>query len=240
MRSRFESAALFLAIVCALAAAAAGFGHRFGWWSFSTGFSILRWSVAGALISAVLSLARIFPPGGRERLIWMIPALIIALATAAMPLVWLQIARRVPPIHDITTDTDHPPAFVAILPLRRGSPNSAEYGGAEIAVRQHKAYPDLKPLMLDVSVDRAFRAALDVARELGWRVIAAGPHEGRIEATDTTFWFRFTDDVVVRITPQDGSSRVDVRSVSRVGRSDVGTNARRIRRFLHALRARIP
>ena len=82
------------------------------------------------------------------------------------------------------------------------------------------------------------RAARHAARELGWEIAAAVSGEGRIEATDQTFWFGFKDDVVVRVRAADGGSRVDVRSVSRVGRSDVGTNARRIRRFLQRVKSK--
>jgi uncharacterized protein (DUF1499 family) len=82
---------------------------------------------------------------------------------------------------------------------------------------------------------RAFDRALDAARGLGWEIVGVEPAEGRIEATDTTFWFGFKDDVVVRIRPEGSRSRIDVRSLSRVGRSDVGANARRIRRFVERL-----
>ena len=76
--------------------------------------------------------------------------------------------------------------------------------------------------------DRAFEPALSAAREMGWEIVDAASKDGRIEATDTTFWFGFKDDVVIRITPTPEGSRIDVRSLSRVGRSDVGTNAKRI------------
>ncbi len=87
--------------------------------------------------------------------------------------------------------------------------------------------------------DPIFEHAVAVAHDMGWEIIAEVPADGRIEAVDTTFWFGFKDDVVVRIKPADGGSRVDVRSVSRVGRSDLGTNARRIRNFLDKLAARL-
>ena len=89
--------------------------------------------------------------------------------------------------------------------------------------------------MLAVPTDKAFDRALAAARAMGLEIVANSPAEGRIEATATTFWFGFKDDVVVRIVPDRQGSRVDVRSVSRVGRSDVGTNARRIRAYLQKL-----
>jgi hypothetical protein len=140
-----------------------------------------------------------------------------------------------PRIHDISTDVVTPPPFVAILPLRKGAPNPAMYGGPETAAKQRQAYPDLNTLVLDIPPAEAFDRALATARKLGWEIVAAVPGEGRIEATDTTFWFGFTDDIVVRIAPAGNRSLVDVRSVSRVGLSDVGTNARRIRAYLRKL-----
>lgn len=144
-------------------------------------------------------------------------------------------ANQAPPIHDITTDIVNPPRFVAITPLRAGATNSAEYGGAEIAVKQRKAYPDLKTVIVNTSQERAFQLALDAAQTMGWDIIASVPGEGRIEATDSTFWFGFKDDIVIRVTPAGYRSMVDVRSVSRVGISDTGTNAKRIREYLKAL-----
>lgn len=136
-------------------------------------------------------------------------------------------------IHDITTDTENPPVFVSVLALRKDAPNSATYGGPEIAAQQHAAYPDIRPLVSDLPPERAFERSRSVARQMGWDIVDENPAEGRIEATATTRWFGFKDDVVVRIAPAAGDgSRVDIRSVSRVGRSDVGTNARRIRTFL--------
>ena len=73
------------------------------------------------------------------------------------------------------------------------------------------------------------------AVELGWEIVAAEPDRGRIEATATTFWFRFKDDVVIRLTPRGYGTYVDVRSKSRIGGGDMGANANRIRRFLQRL-----
>jgi uncharacterized protein (DUF1499 family) len=83
--------------------------------------------------------------------------------------------------------------------------------------------------------NQAFDRALATARAMGWEIIASDPTAGRIEATDTTLWFGFKDDVVVRVEAAPGGSRVDVRSLSRVGLSDVGTNAARIEKYLTAL-----
>ncbi|MGZ9265431.1 MAG: DUF1499 domain-containing protein, partial [Candidatus Deferrimicrobiaceae bacterium] len=123
--------------------------------------------------------------------------------------------------------------FVSVLALRKDAQNSAFYGGPEIAAQQHAAYPDIRPLVSDLPPAQAFERARSVARQMCWIIVDENPAEGRIEATATTRWFGFKDDVVIRIAPVAGNgSRVDIRSVSRVGQSDVGTNARRIRTFL--------
>ena len=116
-------------------------------------------------------------------------------------------ASRVPAIHDITTDTIQPPPFLVILPLRAGAVNPVDYGGEDVAAKQKQAYPDIVPLALAVPPDRAFDRALAAARGMGWEMVASDPAGGRIEATDTTFWFGFKDDVVVRVTPQPSGSR---------------------------------
>jgi uncharacterized protein (DUF1499 family) len=118
---------------------------------------------------------------------------------------------------------------------RQGASNAIEYGGPEIAAQQHQAYPDVRPVTLSDPPARAFERALAAARAQGWEIVAALPAEGRIEATDTTRFFGFKDDIVIRVKAEGAGSRVDVRSLSRVGKSDVGKNASRIRAYLSAL-----
>jgi uncharacterized protein (DUF1499 family) len=146
-----------------------------------------------------------------------------------------------PPIHDVSTDTANPPAFVAVLPLRADSPNSVVYGEARnttpetLAEMQTEAYPDLIPFVSDAPPDVAFQRALAAVNKMGWELVAQVPEEGRIEATATTFWFRFKDDVVIRIRPTAQGSVIDARSLSRVGLGDVGANAKRLRAFFAML-----
>ena len=228
-----------LALLAGLAVILAGLGSRWGWWDFRTGFSVMKWGGFGGLAAAaVLLVGSILVRPGRSRRGFMLglAGLVISFVVVGVLLQWLWTAKHVPPIHDITTDTENPPAFVAVLPLRAGAANPAEYGGPEIAGQQRKGYPNLGPAILDVPPDQAFRRALEAARAMGWEIIASNPADGRIEATDTTFWFGFKDDVVVRITPAERGSRIDVRSVSRVGRSDVGTNAKRIQKYLEKVK----
>jgi uncharacterized protein (DUF1499 family) len=139
------------------------------------------------------------------------------------------------PIHDITTDIGNPPSFDAIIPLRVNAPNPPEYAGAETAEQQRTAYPDIQTLTLEKPTDEVFDAANSVINELGWDIVSANRDTGHIEATATTFWFRFKDDVVIRLSPSDDGTYVDIRSKSRVGTGDMGANAARVRQFLQKL-----
>ncbi len=234
-------AAVFLAVLAAVTAMLAGFGSRLGLWQFRTGFDILKWAAYGGLAAAVVALVGVVHAAKRRRpggVLFAILALCGGIVVFVVPLQWRLTVARVPPIHDITTDTVHPPLFVAILPLRRSAPNPPDYGGPTVAAKQLAAYPDIKTAIINASPEEAFARALETAHAMGWRIVADVPAEGRIEATDTTFWFGFTDDIVVRVEGAGYRSLVDVRSVSRVGRSDTGTNALRIRAFLKRLAAR--
>lgn len=234
--------ARILTVALAVAALAllllSGPGTRAGWWDWRFGISLLRYAVYVGGAAAILSLVLVVllaVPKWRARPWLPLLALCVALAAVAPPLILLQQAKAFPPIHDITTDIDDPPAFVALLEVRNQSPNGAAYGGPAVAAQQQKAYPGVKPLAIAAPPREAMQKALDAARALGWEVRASDTASGRIEATDTTFWFGFKDDVVVRIRPEGTGSRVDVRSVSRVGASDIGANAKRIREFLSRL-----
>ena len=110
----------------------------------------------------------------------------------------------------------------------------------QLSAEQQKAYPDIVPLITDVAPGDMFVRAESAARAMGWEIVAAVPEEGRIEATDTTQWWGFKDDVVIRITAQGTGSRLDIRSMSRVGESDLGKNADRIRKFLAAIKDAFP
>jgi uncharacterized protein (DUF1499 family) len=229
---------LSASVIAALLLIGAGPGSRLGAWDFRTGFTLLRWGAYLGIVAAVAALVQLAIPRWRPTPPWpLLAALGLGVLAAGVPWYWRARARSVPPIHDITTDTADPPVFVAVLPLRADAPNPAEYGGEDLAAAQQQAYPDLRPLILALAPDVAFARALDAARGAGWAIVAADSTDRRIEATETTGWFGFKDDVVVRIRPADGGSRVDVRSVSRTGRSDVGTNARRIRAYLRSLGA---
>jgi uncharacterized protein (DUF1499 family) len=132
----------------------------------------------------------------------------------------------VPAINDITTDPSDPPAF---------SDPERGYPGSEFADAQRAAYPDLAPIRFDGPPEAAFAASLSAAQELGWEIVREDAESGVFEATDTSVIFRFVDDISVRVRPDAGGARIDVRSKSRVGKGDLGANAARIRKFRDAL-----
>ncbi|HEX6317761.1 MAG TPA: DUF1499 domain-containing protein [Burkholderiales bacterium] len=202
-------AALALGILAVLLLLVSGPGVRLGLWPWQTGFLLLRAAVFVGAGAMLLSLIAFSIP--RARSMSLLGALALGVAAAAVPLEFQRRARAVPPINDISTAGDTAPAM---------------------AEQQRRAYPDVQPLMLSVPPDEAFGKARTAALDMGWEIVSADPAAGRIEAVATTFWFGFRDDVTVRVTPQGGSSRIDVRSKSRVGRGDAGANAGRIRRYL--------
>ncbi len=142
--------------------------------------------------------------------------------------------RHVPPIHDITTDVENPPLFSELMRHRGMGQNSLEIKPEAIKLQQG-FYKDIQPLMLTTNIDESFAAAHKAALAMGWQIIRADTEAGEIEATATTRLIGFKDDVVIRLTASDQATRVDMRSVSRVGISDLGTNAARIRAYFALL-----
>lgn len=225
-------------VAAALTLLAAPFGYRMGVVPLRTALlTLLRWGgYAGAAAAGVsltgLILTLMRPREARRGLSLALIGVLVGAVLFAIP-ARFRLGPPVPPIHDITTDTQDPPQFVAVVALN--TPDRTVYEGKTIAVQQREAYPDLQPVILEMPAGAAFERALATVHEMGWDLVEANAAEGRIEATDTTFWFRFKDDVIIRVRPADGGSRVDVRSLSRVGGGDAGTNARRIRAYLSSL-----
>ncbi|HTZ78154.1 MAG TPA: DUF1499 domain-containing protein [Stellaceae bacterium] len=217
-------------------------GYRVGLWSLSLALGVLpRLSVYVGFAAVVTgALGFLTSLMGRRRA-WALLALagiLLGAASAYVPLRFRAIDRSVPPINDITTDTEHPPQFGAVLPLRAAAHAEPVAYSAETAALQRSGYPDIAPLILKLPPDQALVLAVDQATRMGWTIVNIDAAHGRLEATDRTFWFGFTDDIVVRVTADEGAggSRLDIRSKSRVGRGDLGTNARRVRRYLAAVK----
>jgi uncharacterized protein (DUF1499 family) len=233
MRLRsFGGLVLALALASGLVLLVAGPGYRVGIFPLQTAFTLLRWAAFGGLGAALLAAIALWRAHGRDALA--ILAFVVAATVFAIPFRFQRLAAAAPPIHDITTDTANPPVFQAIVPHRADAPNSLDYS-QDAARQQREAYADIKPLILELPAGQVFERALFAAREAGWDIVDASADSNRIEATDTTTFFGFKDDIVVRLTPLEGRTVVDVRSVSRVGRGDAGTNARRVREFLQRL-----
>jgi uncharacterized protein (DUF1499 family) len=226
-----------IVLVAVAFACVAGPGYQADLWTFSTGFTILRWSVYSAAAGGLLALAGVAVLRRVSRMT--VLGVVAALAAIALVVPSWQLQRTadmLPRIHDITTDTENPPQFVALLFIRAQTLNGPEYGGEKVARAQKAAYPDIQPVLLPDPPARAFDRALAAARGMNWEIVAAEAGDGRIEATATTRWFRFKDDVIVRIAAEGTGSRIDIRSKSRIGRSDLGANAKRIRAYVQKLR----
>lgn len=235
---KFTRLPLLLALVALLLLPLSGIGVRAGVWPYTFGFQLLRWVVYIGGAAAVVALICLVLPRMRvsaTRVLLL--AIVVGLGVAFVPWQMLQQAKAMPPIHDISTDLTDPPPFEAVLPLRANATNPAAFGGPELAAAQRAGYADLQPLYLPLPPAKIWAKALATAQAMGWQIDASDPARGRIEATDTTRWFGFKDDIVVRVVAAHAGSRIDVRSVSRVGKSDVGTNAKRIRAYLAALQA---
>ena len=230
-----------LAVVAAALLALGPIGWRAGWWHFRFAFlTLMPWAAYFGLAAlGVSALALLF---GRSRIerrgaAVAIAAFIAGILIAYIPWHYDRLRQTVPPIHDITTDPGNPPAFAAAVAARAADGgNPVAYEGPKIAEQQRQAYPDIAPLTLALPPEAAFSRALDAAKRMGWTIVAADAAAGRIEASDRSRWFGFTDDIVVRIAASGSGARIDVRSSSRLGRSDFGVNAARVRSYLAELR----
>jgi len=219
---------LTLAALAGLLLVSSGPGTRFGLWSLRVGVGMFGGAMLIGLAAAGAAIVGLAMPLVRARSApVLVAALMLGAASAAVPLDFLRRVKTLPYINDITTDTEQPPQFA--------SPKTYQSHFAEL---QQIGYPDLHPLELTVSPAQAFARAVKIATGLGWEITTVDERTGRIEAVVTTRWFGFKDDVVIRIVPAGAGSRVDMRSKSRFGRSDVGTNAHRIQDFLAAMDAR--
>ena len=237
---RWWSKALLVGGVIALVALPLGaLGTRFGIWPFMGGFMVLAVGVVLAtivfflgIIGGVYAHTKALAGDRNASLIGFILGVIV-LGVMIGPFMK---AFSVPPIHNISTDTNDPPQFDALVAVREAeNANPLAYNAEELAPQQQAAYPFVKPLISGRSPAEMFTKAEAALADLGFDVVNTNAQTGLIEATDTTFWFGFKDDIAVRIRGDAGGSVVDIRSVSRVGQSDLGKNAERIAAILNQL-----
>ena len=221
---------LALAGLAGLFLALAGPGTRVGVWPLQVGVGMFAGAMLLGLAAAGAAIVGLALPHLRARRIpLLLAALALGAASAAVPLDYIRRVKTLPYINDISTDTGRPPQF---SPPREYPSYFGEL--------QQIGYPDLQPLELPLPPQQAFARATELARDEGWEITGRDEGAGTIEAVATTRWFGFKDDVAIRIAPSGAGSRVDMRSKSRVGRSDAGANARRIRDFLQALQSTQP
>ena len=233
--------ALGLSVIALILLLIGGPGYRMGLWGLGFGLlDALRYALFAGAAGAVLAIVFLLVPKIREgQVVTLTMALVLGICTAAVP-IWVQsTAETVPFIHDISTDTTNPPEFVDVRPLREDAPNPPEYAGDEVATQQAEAYPDIQTLETELDPEALVKLAEDTAREQGWEIVSAVTEDGRIEATDTTLWYGFKDDIVIRVREIEDGSLLDIRSKSRVGGSDLGKNAERIRDYLDDLKAHL-
>lgn len=241
---RFQKTGSRTALAMLVTLAVAIVGYRLAWYPFTFVVNLLMLACGLALLALVTSALALFSsrhamtPLAKGRKAALAASLVASLAFLLVLGSFATRGKSAPMIHDISTDTESPPEFEFVLPLRKDSPNPAAYEGAEVAAMQKSAYPEVAPLIIDAEPTIVYLAALEIAKE-DWEIVVAEPHRGRIEATDTTAIFGFKDDIVVRVQAEGQGSRIDVRSLSRLGKSDLGTNAKRITRFLKELKESI-
>lgn len=209
-------------------------GSRIGWWDYSFAINIVKWSTYLGILASALCLSGLIAtrPGGKRRgFIYSLMGLAIIAPMLWYLLYWSDAKKTLPPIQDISTNTEELPTFWY-------APNSKIYGGIEVASLQEEFYPDIQPLFLPVPANKAFDDSVVLIHKNGWQLWEPNRDEMHIEATERTFWFGFSDDVVIHITGIDeGNSRIDMRSTSRFGGGgDGGTNANRIRSFFKDLK----
>jgi len=234
----FNNTSFKLALASAFIMILAVSGHR-------TGFLTFQLALAGLAVGSLIALTAIVfgwieivrarkekkaqttptAAGATLGFLIIMPVLITILSSIGAPM-----------IHDIATDLEHPPEFIAIKALRSVTDNPLERSqSGNLAALQKQSYPDIKSLLIDRPLDMVFEQAVKLVKKRGWEVIVISAANGRIEATDTTPIMGFKDDVVIRVSRDANRTRVDMRSVSRVGKGDLGTNAARIRAFLNDL-----
>ena len=243
-------AILAIGLIVGLIILAAPAGTWLGLWVFGTGFQILigldpftHWIAALCALGllAVIVLAVKSKAQNAARL-----CTFAAVGTLSAFLAWyipstVQARLSYPVIHDISTDVINPPMYVANVQLRAQAVNPMEYGVVEgLTLEEHiqqqqAAFPDLVPKLIDASPEDVFERSVAALEKMGLEITAAVPEEGRIEAVASTFWFRFKDDVVIRIQAEGNQTRIDARSLSRVGRGDLGANGLRLQEFFSLL-----
>ena len=242
-RSTWAWTSLGFGIAAALVLILSGYGYQWNWWGLGTAFT---WLLPGSGVLALIgfSLALFFgftrrnnPEVAGAGITFV--GVVLSIAVVGTLGYWFSEAQKYPPIHDISTDIENPPEFRNIVLLRVDASNDTTYGDQEKAELQREAYPDVETLYLEQEYGTAFDRALTAVKKMPWEeIVTTDKQRGIIEAYDKLPWFGFIDDVVIRVDTAETANRssIDVRSVSRIGRSDIGVNAQRIRSYLDVVK----
>ena len=227
----------------------AALGTRLGFWSTDFGLlTLFPWCVGIGILTfiagavwALWAMIANDSTGARYGLI----GLIGAVAVLYTPVTDFSDSYGLPTIADATTDTEHPPVFVSLLTQRGDHATSPDYNGdapmrfdgktTTVALVQHKYYGDIHSIAILMSPERLFKRAVSAAYAMGWNVVAISPDEGRIEATDTSFFFGITDDIVIRVKPSGMGAKLDIRSKARTDDNAGSRNPQRLREFSREL-----
>ncbi|MEO6423708.1 MAG: hypothetical protein ABIR84_13815, partial [Candidatus Nitrotoga sp.] len=167
--------AIIMLIVSAVLVAGVGPAYRLEWLTLGAAFSLLRQGAYVAVSAGVLGLLTLVVAGYCRRWRTALVAGLVSLAVAGMmvvPVQMMQRAQSVPKIHDITTDLVNPPAFIALAAAREAAPNAVNYPGEDTARQQRVAYPNIKPITLDITLESAMTALQDTVRAQGWKIAA--------------------------------------------------------------------
>ena len=223
METLFTYRWLLGALSCLLLPLLGIVGTRWHWWPYTLGLMLLMAALGLAILLLPLALWH------RQWLAALPPLLLLMLVFP-----FLLRGLTLPVIHDISTDTAHPPSLTAASRLRSASDHPTDYEGEALARRQAATWPSLGPLLLPYPPGQVHRRVRNLIAQRGWTLTA--DNEQQLEAVVSSRLFGFRDDVAIRLTPVENDAevhtRVDMRSASRVGKSDLGANAERIRAFL--------
>lgn len=246
---RLTMAAAILCFGSVAMALIGALGTGQGAWDFRFGFTLLQYAVYAAVLGVAIAIVAAFlARRAKPRLVLVnLAAILIAGGFLAFVGNQVRIARSVPPIHDISTNLEDWPRFYRLTVRDDNLASVPDMGRDDLRALpprdrwkaiHRESYGDIATIRVPWSVEETVARARALAEERGWEIVTADPQRGIVEAVDTSFFFRFKDNIVVRARPVTDSNEsiVDMRSISRVGVSDIGVNARRVRDFLADLR----
>lgn len=249
----YLTVALILAFAPVVLILVGAIGTKLGWWSWKTGFVAVMvrgplgmgWAPALAMLAIAVALVGLII--GIWAGLWRraLTALVVSILTMGVFIVTGGQARKAPPIHDVATDWSEPMMFSDKAMQSRGADanpvtpdgmiGSGPMAGRKVAEINARTCPGAKPVMLAKAPADAYAAAKTALTGDGLRIVTDDPAAGRLEAVATSFWYGFKDDVLVRVKAEGSGSRIDMRSVSRVGVSDLGQNCKRVTRLAAAM-----